>query len=395
MAILDRYIARAVVLAMAAVLLVLGGLDFLFTVVDELGDTNENYDGRAALQYVLLTFPRHIYELLPMTALIGALSGLGLLASGNELVAMQAAGVRVGRIVLAVMKPAFVVMLLGVLLGEYLAPRLELQAELGKSLSSGEEVGLSRYGHWQRDGSAFIHYNGVHPEGILYGVSLLVFDDEQRIIRSIEAERATFVDLVATAAADPAATGGLVQRESNLTSPESAAGPASGDETLWLLENGSEMQFVYEPDAQGGIESRHRQFRALQWSLDLSPDLLQVLVVDPDKMAMSDLYRYAQRFQRQGQNANVYFLSFWKKAMQPLSTAILVLVAISFIFGPLRESTMGTRVFTAICFGLAFTIVQRLIHNMGLVYQLPPLGAVLLPMVLSALLGLAMFKRAA
>ena len=103
---LDRHIAKHVLGAMALVLLVLGGLDLLFTAVDELGNTNERYGSAAALKYVLLTFPWHVYELLPMVSLIGALVGLGLLATGNELVVMQASGVSVGRIVRAVMKPA-------------------------------------------------------------------------------------------------------------------------------------------------------------------------------------------------------------------------------------------------------------------------------------------------
>lgn len=390
---LDRYIARGVFLAMALVLLVLGGLDLLFTIVDELGDTSESYGTAAALRYVLLTFPRHVYELLPMTALIGSLAGLGMLAAGNELVAMQVAGVGVGRIVLAVMKPAVVVMVAGLLLGEYLAPRMELRAELGKALSRGEEVGLSRYGQWQRDGSAFIHYNGVDPQGILYGVSLLVFDAEQRLVRSVEARRAVHVP--AGQAGETGAASGAVQREANRTQVEQLSDGERPGSTRWLLEEGSDVQFRYATDG-GGVSSVVREdFAAQQWDLDLSPDLLQVLIVDADKMAMSDLRRYAQRFERQGQNAAPFHLSFWKKALQPLTTAVLVLVAISFIFGPLREATMGSRVFTAICFGLVFTILQRLVHNMALVYQLSPLLAVLLPLLLSALLGLYLFRRAA
>lgn len=388
MATLDRYIARSVFLAMAVVLLVLGGLDLLFTIVDELGDTSDAYGTAAALRYVLLTFPRHVYELLPMTALIGSLAGLGMLAAGNELVAMQVAGVRVGRIVLAVMKPAFVVMIAGLLLGEFLAPRLELRAELGKALSRGEEVGLSRYGQWQRDGSAFIHYNGVDPEGILYRFSLLEFDDEQRLVRSVEARRALYIQAGQVVTTGQAS--GTVQREANRTQ-------ALADElgaARWLLEEGSEAVFRYGDD--GRVQAVERNgFTAQQWDLDLSPDLLQVLVVDADKMAMSDLLRYAQRFERQGQHASPYYLSFWKKALQPVTTAVLVLVAISFIFGPLREATMGSRVFTAICFGLVFTILQRLVHNVALVYLLPPLSAVLLPVLLSGLLGWYLFRRTA
>src|SRR5690606_10854019 len=264
---------------MAVVLLILGGLDFLFTAIDELGDTSDSYSTGAALRYVLFTFPRHVYELLPMTALIGALAGLGMLAAGNELVAMQVAGVPVRRIVLAVMKPAFVVMLLGLVLGEFLAPRLELSAELGKSLSRGEEVGLSRYGQWQRDGSAFIHYNGVDPDGILYQVSLLQFDEQQRLVRSVQARRAVYLS------GDQA---NQVQRELNRTQ-DGDRGNGRGT-TRWQLEEGNEARFRYAES--GRVEAVERNyFPAQQWELDLSTDFLQVLIVDADQMPNSDLWQ--------------------------------------------------------------------------------------------------------
>jgi lipopolysaccharide export system permease protein len=112
-------------------------------------------------------------------------------------------------------------------------------------------------------------------------------------------------------------------------------------------------------------------------------------------MAISDLYRYAQRFARQGQDADSFYLSFWKKSLQPFTTLVLVLLAISFIFGPLRQATMGSRVFTAICFGLGFTILQNLLHTMSLVYQFAPLVAVLAPLLLCGVLGVLMLRRAA
>jgi lipopolysaccharide export system permease protein len=360
MARLDRHIARHVLAAMALVLLVLGGLDLLFTAVDELSDTGERYGSGAALQYVLLTFPRHVYELLPMTSLIGALLGLGMLAAGNELVVMQAAGVSVLRIVRAVMKPALLVMLFGVLLGEYVAPAFELRAEVNKAVANGEQMGLSRYGHWERDDATFLHFNAMDADGTLQGVSLLEFDAQQRIVRSVEAARAVY--------------------------------PQSDSQGLWSLQEGRELTFVYGTDTP--TTSSQRSFVTLAQALDVTPEVLRVLVVDPDSMSMQDLWRHAGRFERQGQDASPYYLAFWKKALQPVTTALLVLVAISFIFGPLREATMGSRVFTAICFGLAFTIVQRLIHNIALVYQLPPLLAVALPLLLTGLLGLYFFRRA-
>lgn len=388
---LDSYIGRQVVIGMALVLLVLGGLDLLFSMIEELGRTNELYGGMDAIEYVLLTFPRHIYELLPMTALIGALLGLGMLAQGNELVVMQSSGVAVSRIVLSVMKPALVIMLLGLVLGEYVAPRLELRAEQHKSMAYGEEIGLSRFGHWTRDGDAFIHFNSIETEGVLLGVSLLIFDGRNWIERSVEAERAVFVAQDQGGAQPGAGQNGVVQRERLQPVAGDPDAAAVGTGGFWMLQNGREIIFAYEGDEQ--VSSEVRQFSAQNWDLDLTPDLLQVLILDSDKMAMTDLYRYARRFERQGQDAAPYFLAFWKKALRPLTTAILVLVAVSFIFGPLREATTGSRVFSGICFGLAFTIVERLIHNLSLVYQLSPLFGVVLPIVLIAGLGMLMFRR--
>jgi lipopolysaccharide export system permease protein len=389
MARLDRYIGRQVLLAMVLVLLVLGGLDLLFTFIDELGETEGQYGTGAALRYVLFTFPFHLYELLPMTALIGALAGLGVLAAGNEIVAMQAAGIKRSRIVLAVMKPAVLVMLLGLLIGEVIAPPLELRGQVDKAIASGEQVALSRFGHWERDGSAFMHFNAIEPAGILYGVSIFVFDAQQRMVRNVRAERAVFVDGGSAGTTDGAVRTGVVQRE--LVPTDVAAPPALG-EHFWVLEDGVEMVFTHRED---GVDSMRRTFVSQGWDMDLTPDLLQVLIVDPDQMAISDLYRYAQRFARQGQDADAYYLSFWKKVLQPLTTAVLVLLAISFIFGPLRDATMGSRIFTAICVGLTFTILQNMLHTMSLVYQFEPLAAVLLPLVLCAALGYEFFRRAA
>lgn len=360
---LDRHIGTAVLGAMAVVVLVLGGLDLLFTSIQEFGETSGGYGAVAALSYVLMLFPSHLYEMLPMTALIGALAGLGSLAAGNELVAMQAAGVSRRRIAIAVMKPSVLVMVLGVLLGEVVAPPLEVRAEVAKALAQGEQVALSRYGHWERDGTAYMHFNAIEPEGILYGVSIFEYDGQQRLLRSVNAERAVY----------------------------DGAGTEAGS-YAWRLEDGIDARYQHDTEA---VASTLEHFATQDRVLDLSPELLQVLIVNPDRMAMRDLYRYASRFERQGLDAAPYFLALWKKMLQPLATAVLVLLAISFIFGPLREATMGSRVFTAISVGLAFTILQRLVHSVSLVYQLSPLLAVLAPLLLCALFGLAFIRRAA
>lgn len=356
---IDRYIRNTVFQSMLLVLLVLAGLDMLFTLFEELGETDDRYQSVDAVIYVLQTFPRHIYELLPMAALIGSLIGLGILASGNELVVMQTAGIKVNRIVWAVMKPAAVVMIAGLLLGEFIAPPLELKGEVDKAIASGEEVMLSRYGFWQRNGNEYVHFNAIDPDGILYGVTIYSFDDQRQLISNSFAQRAVY--------------------------HEEATG------AYWLLEDITETIFERKGEE---LNSYNSSYLTKSWDVDLSPDLLKVLIIDSDKMAISDLFRYATRFESQGQDAGQYFLSFWRKLLQPLTTAALVLVAISFVFGPLREATMGSRVFVAVCFGLLFTIFQRLLNTVSLVYQLNPFLAVIIPIAISGLIGLFLLRRA-
>ena len=86
-------------------------------------------------------------------------------------------------------------------------------------------------------------------------------------------------------------------------------------------------------------------------------------------------------------------LSFWGKLLQPLATLALVLLAVSFVFGPLRESTMGFRVFVAIGVGLLFTILQQLLEPASLLLGINPLFAVLLPIMSCAALGIVSMLR--
>lgn len=359
---LDRYIARQVMAAMLLVLLVLGGLDLLLTTVDELGNTEAGYGTWQVLHFMLYTTPRHLYELLPLSALIGALAGLGSLAATNELVGMQAAGYSRWQITRAVMQPAMLVMVAGLVMGEYVAPRLEIGAQIDKKLALGLKVGLSRYGHWQRDGGTYVHFNSVETSGVLHGVTLFEFDREQRLVHQVTAESAIY------------------QGSSNDTD----------DHHTWQMHNGIDTLFSY----QGTEVSKSLQkFAGRPWQLDLTPDLLQELVIDPDDMSISELWRFANRFFQQGLDSARYFQGFWRKSLQPLNTGVLVLLAISFIFGPLRSATMGSRVFIAICLGLVVTIGQKLLQNLGLVYHMPPLSTVLLPILLSFLIGIVLLNR--
>ena len=355
---IDTHIRNTVLMAMLVVVSLIISVDLVFTLAEELADTDENYSLLNALSFILLTLPTSVYELLPFTALGGALIGLGILASHNELVVMQAAGVTVWRIIWSVLKPTVLIMLLSLLLGEYIAPPLEQLAQSSKAVQQSESDTASinsEQGTWRKVGNEYIHINAIAPGGkLLYGVSRYQLGSERDIVASSFAESGNYVE--------------------------------QGDNSFWQLRN------VRESNLFGGYITA-QQYPQLDWRIDLSPELLSVLLVEPDRQSISGLYRFAQFFEAEGLDSATYFLAFWKKLLQPLATLVLVILAVSFVFGPLREATMGFRVFVALGIGMVFTIMQRLMEPASLLYGFSPLLAVLMPIMLCAAFGFFLMRR--
>ncbi|WP_347904306.1 LPS export ABC transporter permease LptG [Pseudomonas purpurea] len=349
---LDRYIGSSVFMAIVAVLGIILGLASLFAFIDEMGDVSDTYTLVDVLSFVALTAPRRVYDMLPMAALIGCLIGLGSLASNSELTIMRAAGVSIGRIVWAVMKPMLVLMLAGVLVGEYVAPATENQAQANRSLAQGGgDAQSAKHGLWHRQGDEFIHVNSVQPNGVLYGVTRYRFDNERHMLSSSFAKRAQFE-----------------QDHWQLT------------DVSTTLFHGRSTELVSEP--------------VVRWDVALSPELLNTVVMAPESLSISGLWGYIHYLADQGLNNGRYWLAFWVKVLQPLVTAALVLMAISFIFGPLRSVTLGQRVFTGVLVGFTFRIVQDLLGPSSLVFGFSPLFAVLVPAGVCALAGVWLLRRA-
>lgn len=349
---LDLYIGRTIALAIGAVLLVILGLDIVFAIVDQLGEFERGYGLAEAVQYVVWTLPARIYGQLGFSALVGCMVGLGTLAGTSELTVMRAAGVSIGRIAWAVMKPILVLIVSGLALAEFVIPKTNAIAEGNKARALGEleASGLER-GLWLRDSGEFVHFNAALPDGALYGVTRYQFGDNRELERVEFSERGQF----------------------------------TGQQ--WSLENSRITSFSAQ-------NSHSAQLPTSAWKAEISPELFALIVPLPSDLSPRNLWSYATFLDRKGEDASRYWLQFWKKLLQPLTIAALVMVAISFIFGPLREVTTGLRVFTGIIVGIVFQTVQDMLGPSSLVFGFPPFLAVLLPIVLCFAAGWLLLKRA-
>ncbi len=347
----DAYIGRSVLLATLAVLTLLTGLDSLISVIDESDDIGNGYEFGDVLVYVAYTIPRRVHEFVPFAGLIGALIALGRLAASSELVVIRASGVSLGGIAIMVLKPAMLMAVFGFAVGEFVAPHSEQLAMSHRALAQRSESAVAgRFGAWNRDGNTFIHVDAVQRGGIAYGVTLLTFDSDYRLVGSLMAERGTH----------------------------------AGDH--WVLE---QVQATYLEEEGTSV----REETLWRWDTAITPELLTLDVVEPETLPIMQLWSYAKYLQRQGMVFVDIELAFWRKVLQPLATLALVLVAMSFIFGPLREGTMAARVFIGIIVGVGFRISQDFFGPASLIFGYDPLLAALSPIAACWLGGMWLLWR--
>ncbi|MEH6552078.1 MAG: LPS export ABC transporter permease LptG [Pseudomonadales bacterium] len=349
---LTRYVGAQVLLAILLVLAVLLGLDFLGAMVNEIDDLQRDYTFVQAIIYVLLTIPRRLSEYMPYAVLVGCLAGLGSLANNSELTVMRAAGVSTVRLVWMVVRPTLLFVMITMMVAEYVAPISEQLAKSRKAMMRiGPAAMTNDEGLWNREGNTFMHFNVVQRNGVLYGVTLFEFDDQKNLKSSLFAQRASYQQ-----------------------------------DEYWLLEDGLATELTEQ-------QTHSVEFTTRRWDTGFTPELLSVALLEPRQLSISALWRYADYRVQQGQEAGRFLLSFWTKLLQPLSIMGLVMIAISFVFGPLREVTMGYRIFAGVLVGVVFRTVQGLLGPSSLVFGFSPFYAVMIPVCVSFIVGFYFLRR--
>jgi lipopolysaccharide export system permease protein len=354
---IDRYIAETVLVAIMLAALGLVSLLALFTTIEQIDHLKNGYTVLAVFRFVVLSIPRLFYETLPFAVLIGGLAGLGGLAGSSQLVVMRAAGISIWRIVRSVIQVAVLVAVFGLTIGEYLLPEAERLARLGResALADGRDI-TPQNGIWMRQEQAFMHIEQLQGTSIT-GLKWFYFDQHRQLIKAKSAARAIFHE-------------------------------PPGENAYWLLEDVTETSF-------SGLQGRAQVFETQIWITSLTPTRLSnEILVQPERMSIAALREKMTFLEEQSLDASAYELGFWAKVLQPLVIVSLLLIAISFVFGPLRESSMSLRVFTGLLFGIGLKFVQDLLAPASLVYGFHPFLAIILPVLVCAGIASLQLHRA-
>lgn len=350
--ILDRYIGKTVLTTTALSLAVLAGLSGLIRFVEQVRSIGRgSYDMMDVLAFVFLSVPRDVEQFFPMATLLGGLIGMGMLASNSELVVMMAAGRSRLDIVGSVMKSAIIMMLAITAIGEWVAPQMESKArQLRAQAISGGSLISGPQGQWARDGSQFINIGEVQDTGLLLDVTIYQFSEQRKLERVIRGESAQYAD------------------------------------------DGWRVRDVRYTEMQEDAIDNYR-LASWVWRSGLTPDKLGVLTVNPEALPIRGLRGYVNYLHSNNQDASRYELALWRKTLAPLTVAVMLLVALSFIFGPLRSVTMGARILLGVITGFVFHMSNEVFGPVSQVYSLPPALGAVLPSLLFASAAIYILHR--
>ena len=350
--IVARHVTKTTVLAMLGTTLVLSFLQVLFTYLGELGSLKPDYNAWQAFLFVMWDAPRYLYEILPVAALIGSVLGLGALASNSELIVMRSVGISLWRIVGWVMRSALLLIILSFALSEWVIPYTNEKAQSIKKQRSVASLGEVK-GYWSREGQRFIYIDYANAQGQLRDINVIDFDQNYRLQSFVSAEQGQFVK-----------------------------------DGQWTLKESHQVDLLALGNA---IKTDHEQ---QPLGLALQPKYVHMVTLDPEDLSPSQLISFMRYLKEYSQVPKTYELAFWQKVASPFALITLVLIACSFIFGPLRQQSMGFRLVIALFTGLGFFYLQDFLGYASLVYAPSPAWFVLLPILLMFVAGSYLLYRA-
>jgi lipopolysaccharide export system permease protein len=329
-----RLIYREVLAAVLFVAVGFLALFFFFDFVDELPDVGKGDTGYRlthALGYVTLMIPSHLYELLPIAVLIGTIFVMARLAHNSEYTILRTSGLGPWRAMRTLLALGAVFTVLTFAAGDYLAPAAGRTAQLLKARLQGR-ISVGQTGAWLKERQPYHTYNvnvrALTPEGDLQGVRIFESDSRGFLVSVTQAARARFAD-----------------------------------DGSWVLENAERSEFSVRGTEAPRVE--RVKVPSLRWPTEITPEMVSVALLKPDRMSTLDLFQYISHLEANGQTSQRYEIEFWRKVFYPLSCMVMVVLALPFAYLHFRAGGITGYVFGGVLIGISFFMLNNVFGYVG------------------------------
>lgn len=357
-----RLILAEVFAAVAFVTLGFLALFTFFDFVDQLPSigrpgSSSGYRLPQAASYVALLVPNHLYELLPITVLIGTIFVMTRLAQSSEFTILRTSGLGPWRALRTLLVTGATFVVLTFAIGDYLAPWADRTAQLLKARFEGA-ISIGQTGAWLREKQPYsqfaVNVNALAPDGSMRGVRIFEFDNQNLLVSLTRAPTARF------------------------------------DRTdAWLLDQAERVEFSSKANEARRID--RIRVPVFRWPTEITAEMVSAAVLKPERMSTIDLFEYIRHLNANGQSAERYEIEFWKKVFYPLSCLVMVVLALPFAYLHFRNEGISVYVFGGVMAGISFFFLNNVFGYIGELQHWQPWLTAALPGMIYSLISLTAF----
>ena len=352
MRIITRYLFKEMTNNILFVMLALIAMFSFFDLIQELELLNKgSYGLEKILLFVILSAPGHIYEVMPVAVLVGSMYALGQFSRYSELIVLRVSGISIANISFSLLKVGLAFTILTFLVGELVTPFSEKMAQRMRIQATESVVAQDfRSGLWVKDGNSFVNVGEILPDATLKNIYIYEFSPDFKLTTINAAKEGYFID------------------------------------NHWNLKQVTKTSFIND-----NIEVT--QFDKTKWRSLIRPELLNVLLVLPEKMSAWNLYAYIQHLSTNKQKTTRYEVALWSKLIYPIACLVMVVLALPFGFVQQRASNNSAKIFIGIMLGVLYQILNRIFIHLGLLNDWSPLFSAIVPTILFFMAGVVMLVQ--
>jgi lipopolysaccharide export system permease protein len=338
----DRYIAKTLFSFTAMVLIIWLGVYSFFNFLEEMNSIRGSaYTSLDAIIYIVLKMPDVIYSQSSSIILLGCVLGMGHLATSNQLIVMQISGVSILQMTIFTIKIALIFIFILIFVGEIIAPLSSEQAEKGRAKALGiSNIAKNQDGFWIKDGKNFINVKKNLDGKLFFDISIFEINQSNSIKTVTTAESAKFEDQVLK----------MVNTEI-----------FSIDDSIYI----------------DNIATK--KSNSLIRTVEFDSSLIDSLRKSASDLTTWTIIRQIQYLSANKLKSDGFEIELYKRLVRPFTLVAMILLAMIFIFGSNRTTTLGKKIFFGISLALIFEMISRIGTAISLGFELNPIIITTLP----------------
>jgi lipopolysaccharide export system permease protein len=356
MTLISRHILREFITLVLGVLI---GILIVYLCVEFLQKADKLIKFHASFSQVsrffLYNIPSMISMSLPMATLIAGLIALGNLSRHNEIIAMRASGVSLGKIIAPLLAGGLAISAFGFINNEFIMPVYSSRADYIRNVEiekKQQTVMFQQQKLWLRGpDNSIANIELVSPSRTeMIGLNIYKLNHDFSVRERIK------------------------------------AGSLLWENGAWRLRNS--RTYIREGDAIRSHSSDGEIFNIVD-----SPNDLGMIVKDANEMSFSEMRDYVKRLKTSGYNATQYEVDLYTKIAFPVSSLLMVLISIPFSIHKVRSGGAGKGFAFAVLIAFIYWTLMSVGASLGKSGTIPPYFAAWLANIIFGLISLVVLVR--